>query len=52
MKQNAMTPKLVLNKETLRKLNEAAPVQGDAKGFIFPTKFSCYTPISCPVPCA
>jgi len=43
--------RLVLNRETLRKL--AAPERpADDKGFIFHTRLTCYSPISCPVPCA
>ncbi len=45
------TPRLVLSRETLRKLDVAEkPV--DERAFLIYTKFSCYSPISCPVPCA
>ena len=45
-------PRLLLNRETLRKLDESTHRPADDKAFIIHTKFSCYSPISCPVPCA
>lgn len=46
------TPQLVLNRETLRQL--AVPTEPSRKdpAFIIRTRISCYSPISCPVPCA
>lgn len=50
MKSNE-TPRLVLSRETLRKLDVAEKPAAE-RGFLIHTKFSCYSPISCPVPCA
>jgi hypothetical protein len=52
MKKTAESPRLVLNRETLRNLNAPVDRTTDDRAFIIRTKFSCYSPISCPVPCA
>jgi hypothetical protein len=51
MKTNE-TPRLILNRETLRQLAVPAEQSKENPAFIIRTKFSCYSPISCPVPCA
>lgn len=42
--------KLTLSRETLRKLD--ADHRPEERAYVILTKFSCYSPISCPVPCA